>query len=470
MKKWISYILLSALLFTAIPSLDVSAAETDWSGKLTANGNNINVTLAAPQAEPVNITSLHFRIQVSAGSGKMDAPTFKFADTVESKVKDAAAIKDTASGYILDIVISGTKDQNIFKTRQAGIGTITLHPAASTYKITAGFTGLTSENKEPAAEYMTSEGQFAQEVLLTDTRLVTIEKKTSGSGGGSFISGGGVSVDYSIASAIPAPSNSPDASKTPENTQVPAVSAAPGSSSVPAASSAPGISPVPAASSAPGISPVPDPAATATTAPETPAASQEPVSFDSQNKPQGKAAIKKGSSHINFNWNKIDGADGYIICQYNKTNSRYKTIKTISNPEKTTCSITMNPATSYIFRIRAFTISEDNSKIYGRYSDAIKITTAPASIKGLRAKRARNSKVSLSWKRVPGARGYQIFSSRNKNGRYSLAKTVKKGSIINTKIKQKGKKTYYYKIRAYVTNASKKRVYGNFCKSIPSKS
>lgn len=116
MKKWLTYILLSALLLTAVPSFSAAAAETDWSGTFTASGDNINVTLSAPQAQTEDITSLHYRIYISIANGSMDAPTFQFANTVESKVKDVAAIKDDASNYILDIVLSGTKDQNIFKT------------------------------------------------------------------------------------------------------------------------------------------------------------------------------------------------------------------------------------------------------------------------------------------------------------------------------------------------------------------
>lgn len=180
--------------------------------------------------------------------------------------------------------------------------------------------------------------------------------------------------------------------------------------------------------------------------------------------------MQKGSKNVKFSWDKVDGADGYIISQYNPKNSKYKGIKTISNPDKTTCSIKMSYATSYSFRIRAFKTSEDDSKIYGKYSSIIKVTTAPAKTNGLKVKRARNSKVSISWKKVPRAKGYQIFSSKKKNGKYSLVKTIKKNSALSTTVKQKSKKACYYKVRAYVTSANKKRVYGNFSKSLSLKS
>ena len=70
MKKWLSYILLSALLITALPLSLVKAAETDCTGKLAASGNNINVSLLFPQAVTENITSLRFKLKVSITDGK----------------------------------------------------------------------------------------------------------------------------------------------------------------------------------------------------------------------------------------------------------------------------------------------------------------------------------------------------------------------------------------------------------------
>ena len=88
MKKWISYILLSALLITALPSFTARAA-VNCTGNLTDSGNNIDVALSFPQAAEENITSLHFRLNVSIENGKMDEPLFQFASTVKSEVQDS---------------------------------------------------------------------------------------------------------------------------------------------------------------------------------------------------------------------------------------------------------------------------------------------------------------------------------------------------------------------------------------------
>ena len=67
MKKWISYMLLSSLLVTALPVSPVRAAETSCTGKLAADGNNINVSLSFPQAASENITSLQKRWNPAEG-------------------------------------------------------------------------------------------------------------------------------------------------------------------------------------------------------------------------------------------------------------------------------------------------------------------------------------------------------------------------------------------------------------------
>ena len=68
----------------------------------------------------------------------------------------------------------------------------------------------------------------------------------------------------------------------------------------------------------------------------------------------------------------------------------------------------------------------------------------------------------ITWEKVSGASGYEIYSATSKNGKYKKVMTIKKGGTVsykNTKLK-KGK-TYYYKVRAYRT-VNGKKVYGAY--------
>lgn len=68
----------------------------------------------------------------------------------------------------------------------------------------------------------------------------------------------------------------------------------------------------------------------------------------------------------------------------------------------------------------------------------------------IKVKSVKKKKVRITWKRVKGANGYELYRSTKKNGKYSKIKTVKKsGTVKYTDSRIKKKKQYYYKIRAY---------------------
>lgn len=433
MTKWISCILLSALLITALPSYPVTAAETDCTGKLVANGSDINVSLSFPLAATEKITSLRFKLKVSITSGKMDKPVFTFNNTVQSDVKESGIISDNGN-YIVDVVMSGKKGNLVFpENGQAGIGTLSLKPSGSIYKISTQFTGINGET--PCAEYVTETGQSAIEVPLVNTNIITTEGNSQGQSSSSSSSSSG--------GYAPSTTKKPDASAKP--------------STEPAATNTPGVSsgPVPSGTAAPGTPEEPD------------RDTDEDIVFDKDKKPSMSVSSKRGSRVVTFKWNTINGADGYIFYSASGKSGNYKRIRTILKPERTSCNVTMAYASSYSLRMRAFKTAEDGSRIFGQYSKVKKQTTAPARVKGVKA-RISGIKVNLSWKKVKNAKGYQIYAGRKKNGSYSLARTLKKGSVLKTTVKN-NKKYKFFKVRAYVNNASKKRVYGNFCTGVKAK-
>ncbi len=90
-----------------------------------------------------------------------------------------------------------------------------------------------------------------------------------------------------------------------------------------------------------------------------------------------------------------------------------------------------------------------------------KTVTAPAKVKGLSAKNQKKKSVTLSWKKVKGAAGYQIQYSANGTVK-KKAKNTKKTKFIIKKLKKK--KTYSFRVRAYKINSGVKFC-GNWCKA-----
>lgn len=74
-----------------------------------------------------------------------------------------------------------------------------------------------------------------------------------------------------------------------------------------------------------------------------------------------------------------------------------------------------------------------------------------------------SSRVSLSWKKVKGAEGYEIYRSSSKNGPFTKIATVKKaGTTSYTDKSLASGKTFYYKVRPYKKTQNKK-ITAAFC-------
>lgn len=88
----------------------------------------------------------------------------------------------------------------------------------------------------------------------------------------------------------------------------------------------------------------------------------------------------------------------------------------------------------------------------------------PGQVKSLKTKNVKGKKVKLSWRKVSGAKGYQIQYSQKK--KFPAAKSKKKNAVKRTVTisRLKKKKTYYFRVRAYKKKANGTRVYGKWSK------
>jgi fibronectin type 3 domain-containing protein len=76
--------------------------------------------------------------------------------------------------------------------------------------------------------------------------------------------------------------------------------------------------------------------------------------------------------------------------------------------------------------------------------------------------KAGKKKITVKWKTVNGASGYQVYQAKKKKGKYKCVGTIKKpGTTTFVKKKLKRKKKYYYKVRAFRT-IGEKTVYSGF--------
>ncbi len=83
-------------------------------------------------------------------------------------------------------------------------------------------------------------------------------------------------------------------------------------------------------------------------------------------------------------------------------------------------------------------------------------------------KETKKGKITLSWKKVSGATGYQIKYSTSKKFKKNNTKTVTIKKTKKTFKNLKYKKKYYFKIRAY-KKSGKKKIYSAWSKAISKK-
>ena len=95
-------------------------------------------------------------------------------------------------------------------------------------------------------------------------------------------------------------------------------------------------------------------------------------------------------------------------------------------------------------------------------NQVLKLKAKARTVKGLKATAKKKGRVSLSWKKSSGAKGYQVFRSTKKKSRFKKVATIKKvGTKKWTDKTTKKSKVYYYKIRPY-NIVSGKTVFGKW--------
>lgn len=186
--------------------------------------------------------------------------------------------------------------------------------------------------------------------------------------------------------------------------------------------------------------------------------------FDRSRKPKAKANTKTGSKKVFLQWEKIPGADGYMIYKYNPAAKKYELLDRITDKDATSCDFAsgLKNGETYSFKVKAYAVTADGEKeVDGKASAAIQVTTPPVKAKKPSAVSRAKNEVSVSWPVVKNADGYRVYRSTSKNGKYVEAKTVRGGNASAFTDKNlKSGKVYYYKIRAYSVNPDGKKVFG----------
>lgn len=163
-------------------------------------------------------------------------------------------------------------------------------------------------------------------------------------------------------------------------------------------------------------------------------------------KPAKVSNLKLSSATTNklvVNWSKVTGAEGYKVSLYNEETGKTTVVGTTS---KTAYTIkNLDGGTKYSVKVAAYV--ENNEKVYmGSYSTSLDVATKPAKVTELKQTAGTAESVTLSWKSVQGATGYQIYCYDSEGNRIKTIDTTKRRYTL--KGLEEGE--YSFKVRAYV--------------------
>lgn len=175
------------------------------------------------------------------------------------------------------------------------------------------------------------------------------------------------------------------------------------------------------------------------------------------------------SSRIRLLWDQVDGAHGYQIWRRNDDGT-FGVVKTLGNKDNvltdnqggtTAYSNTgLKAGQIYVYRMRAFSILDGN-KVFGAFSDDISVAVMPEKTE-ISLASPKEGNVLITWKRMEGANGYQIWRADGASEEFSIIKSIRDENIdsyINNGLSSGGE--YYYKVRAYA-EINGKMVFGDF--------
>lgn len=171
------------------------------------------------------------------------------------------------------------------------------------------------------------------------------------------------------------------------------------------------------------------------------------------------------TSSITLTWKKTKEAQGYLIYRAKANTKKYRAIgKCSANTTKYTDK-GLSSGKVYQYRIvPVFNLKSEQLK--GPYV-TIKTATRPktTSIVMLNSVANKTAKgIRISWERVIGASGYEIYMSTKATTGYKKVGTTKGNNACSyTKMDLKKGKKYYFKVRAYI-EVNGKKIYGTYSK------
>lgn len=162
--------------------------------------------------------------------------------------------------------------------------------------------------------------------------------------------------------------------------------------------------------------------------------------------PKSLSAVPSAIDRIMVTWKPVKYAKGYNLYRSTKPNSGFKFITDVNDTFYEDYNLDRN--TTYYYKVLA-----TNNTSKSGYSEVISAKPKIAAPK-ITASSASKNQIKLHWVGVRGAEGYDVYRSTSKTGTYKFYKSITTPYYFDTSVTKD--KTYYYNVKAYYKDKSKK--------------
>lgn len=170
------------------------------------------------------------------------------------------------------------------------------------------------------------------------------------------------------------------------------------------------------------------------------------AAFSTSNSVTGTKVASYTYSSVTLSWKTYPGATGYDIYKATSENGKYTKIKRTSKNYYKRTNLTTNYTCYY--KVRAVYSKSGKKTKYSKFGSKIAGTPRMSTPKATVS--AAGGGVKVSWNKISGAKGYQLYRATSENGNYSKIKTTHGLNSVDDGTKTGVK--YYYQVRAYRTS------------------
>ena len=155
-----------------------------------------------------------------------------------------------------------------------------------------------------------------------------------------------------------------------------------------------------------------------------------------------------GSTSVRLEWKAVDGASGYQIYRSTSKDSGYKKVGQVKGKNtKKYEDKTLEAGKTYYYQVRAYKSNSAKNGV-ASFSKAQKAWTIKQVVFSQITSDSKNQ-VTLGWKKVSKAQGYDIYrSDKSNSGFEKIASISSRSTLTYTDKGVKSGNTYYYKIAA----------------------